>query len=120
VVLSACQTASAIGERAARLNGDSQPGSTLEGLVRSFFAAQARAVMATYWQTPNTGESEIFMREFYRSGRTNDIANALNQAQRLMIDDAATSHPYFWGSFFVVGDTDNRMLDQAGTRVASR
>lgn len=114
VVLSACQTASAVGERAARLNGDSQPGSTLEGLVRSFFAAQARAVMATYWQTPNTGESEIFMREFYRSGRTNDIANALNQAQRSMINDAATSHPYFWGSFFVVGDTDNRMLDQAG------
>jgi len=120
VVLSACQTASAIGERTARLNGDSQPGSTLEGLVRSFFAAQARAVMATYWQTPNTGESEIFMREFYRSGRVNDIANALNQAQRSMIDEAATSHPYFWGSFFVVGDTDNRMLDQAGSRVAAR
>ncbi|WP_298463565.1 CHAT domain-containing protein [uncultured Erythrobacter sp.] len=119
VVLSACQTASAIGERTARLNGDSQPGSTLEGLVRSFFAAQARAVMATYWQTPNTGESEIFMREFYRSGRTNDIANALNQAQRSMIQDPATSHPYFWGSFFVVGDTDNRMLDQAGSRRAA-
>ncbi|MDJ0642002.1 MAG: CHAT domain-containing protein [Erythrobacter sp.] len=119
VVLSACQTASAIGERTARLNGDSQPGSTLEGLVRSFFAAQARAVMATYWQTPNTGESEIFMREFYRSGRTNDIANALNQAQRTMIAAPDTSHPYFWGSFFVVGDTDNRMLDQAGSRRAS-
>ncbi len=119
VVLSACQTASAIGERTARLNGDSQPGSTLEGLVRSFFAAQARAVMATYWQTPNTGESEIFMREFYRSGRTNDIANALNQAQRRMITEPNTSHPYFWGSFFVVGDTDNRMLDQAGSRRAS-
>ncbi|QUL36790.1 CHAT domain-containing protein [Erythrobacter sp. JK5] len=120
VVLSACQTASAIGERAARLTGDAQPGSNLEGLVRSFFAAQARAVMATYWQTPNTGESEVFMREFYRSGRTSDIATALNQAQRRMIRDPAMSHPYFWGSFFVVGDTDNRMLDQAAPQVAAR
>ncbi|MEM7666108.1 MAG: CHAT domain-containing protein [Pseudomonadota bacterium] len=121
VVLSACQTASAIGERSARLAGDGRPGSTLEGLVRAFFAAQARAVMATYWETPNTGESEIFMREFYRSGRTNDIANSLNQAQRSMIVDRDTSHPYYWGSFFVVGDTDNRMLDSASnTRVAAR
>ena len=121
VVLSACQTASAIGERQARRNGDAQPGSTLEGMVRAFFAAEARAVLATYWETPNTGESAAFMREFYRAGKDQDIATALNVAQKQLIGEAASSHPYFWGSFFVVGDTDNKMLDSASIpQVAAR
>lgn len=121
VVLSACQTASAVGERQARRNGDAQPGSTLEGMVRAFFAAEARAVLATYWETPNTGESAAFMREFYRAGKDQDIATALNVAQKQLIGEAASSHPYYWGSFFVVGDTDNKMLDSASSpQVAAR
>lgn len=114
VVLSACETASTIGERSLRLSGEAQPGSTLEGLVRAFFTARARSVLATYWATSNSGQSELFMAEFYRAGRTNDIANSLNQAQRSLLADRATSHPFFWGGFFVVGDTENRMLDGAG------
>lgn len=116
VVLSACQTASTIGERALRLSGEAQPGSTLEGLVRAFFSANARSVLATYWATSNRGESELFMAEFYKAGRNNDIASALNQAQRGLLADRGTSHPFFWGGYFVVGDTDNRMLDGPGAK----
>lgn len=119
VVLSACETASTIGERALRLSGEAQPGSTLEGLVRSFFTANARSVMATFWATSNSGESELFMAEFYRAGRTNDIANSLNKAQRGLLADRATSHPFFWGGYFVVGNTDNRMLDGGSAQPAT-
>ncbi|MGN3975584.1 CHAT domain-containing protein [Tsuneonella sp. SYSU-LHT278] len=119
VVLSACETASAIGERALRLSGEAQPGATLEGLVRAFFSANARAVLATYWETSNSGDSEVFMQRFYESGRTNDIATALNVAQRDLMGVRASSHPFFWGGFFVVGDTDNSLLAGAPVQVAA-
>ncbi|ANY19382.1 CHAT domain protein [Tsuneonella dongtanensis] len=119
VVLSACETASAIGERALRLSGEAQPGATLEGLVRAFFSANARAVLATYWETSNRGDSEVFMQRFYESGRTADIATALNTAQRDLMSERDSSHPFFWGGFFVVGDTKNSMLAGAPTQVAA-
>lgn len=118
VVLAACETASETGEVAQQRAGEARPGSTLEGLVRAFFAAQARAVMATYWEASNEAPTEEFMAEFYRAGRTNDIASSLNQAQRSLMVDDDTSHPFFWGGFFVVGDTDNRMLDGPNVQVA--
>ncbi|MCT2559398.1 CHAT domain-containing protein [Tsuneonella sp. YG55] len=118
VVLSACETASAIGERALQLSGEAQPGATLEGLVRAFFSANARAVMATYWESSNRGDSEVFMQRFYASGRTNNIATALNTAQRELMSVQSSSHPFFWGGFFVVGDTDNSMLAGAPIDVA--
>lgn len=119
VVLSACETASAIGERALRFSGEAQPGATLEGLVRAFFSANARAVLATYWETSNRGDSEVFMQRFYESGRTNDIATALNAAQRDLMGKRDSSHPFFWGGFFVVGDTKNTMLAGAPMQIAA-
>lgn len=110
VVLSACETASEIGERALKLSGEAVPGATLEGLVRAFFSANARSVLATFWESSNNGESEIFMEEFYKSGRLNSISEALNDAQRSLLETQETSHPFYWGGFFVVGDTSNTML----------
>jgi hypothetical protein len=119
VVLSACETASAIGERALRFSGEAQPGATLEGLVRAFFSANARAVLATYWESSNRGDSEVFMTRFYESGRTQDISNALNSAQRDLMGIRESSHPFFWGGFFVVGDTNNTILAGAPVQVAA-
>jgi len=119
VVLSACETASAVGERALRLSGESQPGATLEGLVRSFFSANARSVMATYWESSNSGESELFMESFYRSGKNENISTALNTAQNNLMAGADTSHPFYWGGFFVVGNTKNSMLSSSSIPIAS-
>ena len=119
VVLSACETASAVGERALRLSGESQPGATLEGLVRSFFSANARSVMATYWESSNSGESEMFMESFYSNGKDENISTALNMAQKSLMAGAETSHPFYWGGFFVVGNTTNSMLDSSSTPMAS-
>ena len=119
VVLSACETASAIGERALRLSGESRPGATLEGLVRSFFSANARSVMATYWESSNSGESEMFMESFYRSGKDENISTALNTAQKSLMAGTETSHPFYWGGFFVVGNTTNSMLSSSSVPMVS-
>ena len=118
VVLSACETASEVGERSLRLSGEVLPGATLEGLVRSFFSANARSVMATYWESSNSGESELFMESFYRNGRTESISSALNTAQNNLMVIEDTSHPFYWGGFFVVGNTSNAMLSSGSVSLA--
>ena len=70
VVLSACDTASGVRDEAlARASGQEEAGSTLEGLVRAFLTANARAVLATYWQVSAEQESEDFIRTFYATAR---------------------------------------------------
>lgn len=108
VVLSACDTASSLSEQASRQAGIE--GGVLGGLVRSFLAAEARAVMATYWKIPATEQSEQMLAAFYASGRTNDIGTALRDAQLTLIRTPRYSHPYNWGAFFLVGDGSKTML----------
>jgi hypothetical protein len=120
VVMSACETASLVGEGTQLRAGEARPGDTLDGLVRSFFAAGSRAVMATYWETSNSGKSEAFMRAFYAAGRDRSIAQANNAAQQAMLADPATSHPFYWAGFFVTGQTNNQMLASGASQVAAR
>ena len=121
VVMSACETASQVGEGTQLRAGEARPGDTLDGLVRSFFAAGSRAVLATYWETSNAGESEKFMAAFYGAGRDRSIAQAINVAQQSMLSARETSHPFYWAGFFVVGQTNNQMLNGGGAgRVAAR
>lgn len=111
VVLSACDTASGVRDEAlARQSGQEEAGSTLEGLVRAFLTANARAVLATYWQVSAERESEEFMRVFYDSGRTKTIGAALQDAQRDLMAQPDYSHPFYWAPYFLVGDSSKSML----------
>lgn len=110
VVLAACETASVVGERARRRADDAQGSTTLDGLVRAFFSADAKAVMATNWKISVGDQTMYFMKSFYETGRSEDIATSLHKAQVDMIKVREYSHPIFWGAFFVVGDTRRTML----------
>ena len=122
VVLSACDTASGIsGESVARLAGQEEAGSTLQGLVRAFFTANARAVLATYWQVSAEKDNQEFIRTFYTSARDKPIGAALQDAQRDLLTRPAYSHPFYWAPYFVVGDSTKTILSSpAPQRVARR
>lgn len=122
IVLSACDTAAGVrGEALRRAVGQEEPGSTLEGLVRAFLTANARSVLATYWQVSAERESTEFMRSFYGEARTHSIGEALQRAQRTLIAQPQYSHPFYWGPYFLVGDSAKSMLSGgAGARVAAR
>lgn len=119
VVLSACDTATGVNTgQQALSSGQEQVGATLQGLVRAFLAANARAVLATYWQVSSEGETDQLVRAFYTTGRTADIGSALRSAQTALIAQPQYSHPFFWGAYFVVGDASKSML--SGTQSAAR
>jgi len=114
VVLSACDTAAGTSTQTALKAGLENASPALDGLVRSFIAARARAVMATFWAVPDSQETQNLMQTFYATGRTATMGNSLRVAQNQLIDTRRYSHPYYWGAFFLVGDGGKTMLTQPG------
>ena len=110
VILSACDTAASVSTEAGRLAGQDESAPTLDGLVRAFIVAQARAVMATYWSVPARQGTEQLIETFYKAGAASGMGKALREAQLAVLNRPATSHPYFWGAFFLVGDGAKTML----------
>lgn len=121
VVLSACDTAAGVRDASlARAAGQEEAGATLEGLVRAFLTANARSVLATYWQVSAEAESDAFMHAFYSRGRTATIGEALQDAQRTLIKQPEYSHPFYWAPYFLVGDSSKTMISPEAPQVASR
>jgi CHAT domain-containing protein len=114
VVLSACDTAAGTSTQTALKAGLENASPALDGLVRSFLAARARAVMATFWAVPDSQETQNLMQTFYATGRTAPMGNSLKVAQNQLLDTRRYSHPYYWGAFFLVGDGSKTMLTQPG------
>ena len=111
VVLSACDTASGVKDEAlARRSGQEEAGSTLEGLVRAFLTANSRAVLATFWQVSAASETDDFIRTFYATARQRSIGGSLQTAQEALMHQPQYSHPFFWGPYFIVGDSTKMML----------
>ena len=121
VVLSACDTAAGVRDQElARASGQEDAGATLEGLVRAFLAANARAVLATYWPVSAEQESDTFVRTFYAHARGGSIGDALQAAQRTLIADPTYSHPFYWAPYFLVGDSSKPLLTPTASRIAQR
>ncbi len=118
VVLSACETSAGASTETARLGGLEESSPSLDGLVRSFIVANARAVLATFWRVPAITQSDDLMATFYGSGRTSAMAAALRAAELKLMNQPRYSHPYYWGAYFLVGDGSKMMLTP--TQTASR
>lgn len=110
VVLSACDTSGSATTLAGRAAGFETSDAALDGLVRSFLVAEARAVMATFWRVPDNVVTLDLMSTFYAAGRTDTISGALRTAQLSVLENPRRSHPYYWGNFFLVGNGTNSMF----------
>ncbi len=119
VVLSACDTAAGVSGELGRLSGQEDSGKTLDGLVRAFITARARAVMATYWNVPASSETDALMGRFYNFGRGLSMGRSLRAAQDLLIRQPQYSHPYYWGAYVLIGDGSKTMLTPAPVTTAS-
>jgi CHAT domain-containing protein len=98
VVLSACNTA-----------GGERDGEALSGLVRGFFFAGTRAVLATHWAVDSEASKQLVSALFthYAKNRGGQRSASLRQAQVDMIDGkfgAAYAHPFFWAPYAFFGD----------------
>ena len=98
VLLSACNTAA--GE---------QGGAAMSGLVRGFFFAGARSVLATHWAVETESAAALSVATFRNQARGNPSrADSLRQAQLALIDGQVGAgrwtHPYYWAPYALFGD----------------
>lgn len=92
VVLSACQTG------LGTLSGDG-----VIGLARAFLVAGARAVVVSQWSVDDRATAQL-MEAFYRGYTvTDDKAQALREAMRLLRQKESYASPRYWAGFMVVG-----------------
>lgn len=106
IILSACDTASGAGTAATAEAGLSSTGEyALDGLVRAFVGAGGRLIIASHWPVPDDFDAtERLIAALFRAQPGTSTAGALRQAQRALMDERDTSHPYYWSGFAVVGD----------------
>jgi CHAT domain-containing protein/Tfp pilus assembly protein PilF len=94
VTLSACETAL----------GKEIRGEGIIGLIRAFFYAGARSVIASLWMVSDRSTSKL-MEEFYINlvaGNTPRQALRLAKLKLLKGDEAVFTHPFFWAPFVVM------------------
>jgi CHAT domain-containing protein len=92
LVLSACETAS--GDARAAL-----------GLAGAAIRSGARSTVGTLWQV-NDESTSMLMAEFYQQLAKSKIstAEALRNAQLLLLNNRQYQNPYFWAPFLLVGN----------------
>lgn len=120
VILSACDTAARAGEAASAAAGLTTGGDfALDGLVRAFIGAGGRIVVASHWPVPDDFDAtERLISGLFTAPRGTGTASALRTAQQALMDDPATSHPYYWSGFAVVGDGTAPVIRPTAERIA--
>jgi CHAT domain-containing protein len=105
VVLSACNTAL----------GKEVKGEGLIGITRGFMHAGARGVAASLWKVEDDATAEL-MKRFYEGMFAKGLTPgaALREAQISMWQQKRWRAPYYWASFIIQGQYDQRIPAPAG------
>ena len=99
VTLSACETGI----------GELKKGEGALSLSRAFFYSGSKSIVHTLWNVVDQSASDI-MNNFYKNlakGKRKDVA--IQEAKLSYLNknkETALSHPYYWSSFIIQGNTD--------------
>ncbi|WP_375290286.1 CHAT domain-containing protein [Qipengyuania sp.] len=112
VILSACDTAGMATVSATREAGVSTGGNyALDGLVRAFVGAGARTVVASHWPVPDDFDAtKRLIKGMIDITPGEALGKSLAGAQESLMDDANTSHPFYWAAFIILGDADKPLV----------
>jgi len=67
-------------------------------------------VIASHWPVPDDYHATTrLMTGIYHAGTSESLGEAMRKSQLALMDDALTSHPYYWAAFAIVGDSTKPM-----------
>jgi CHAT domain-containing protein len=115
VILSACDTAGKASGAATQQAGLSTGGDVaLDGLVRAFVGAGARLVIASHWPVPDAYDAtQRLITGLFSAPPGTPTVTALRMSERQLMDEADTSHPFYWSAFAAVGDGEIPVIRRA-------
>jgi len=94
VVLSACETGL----------GDVQQGEGVYGLRRALVLAGAQAQLVSLWKVADAATQVLMVDYYKRLLKGEGRSAALREAQKAMMANPATKHPYYWAAFLPIGN----------------
>jgi tetratricopeptide (TPR) repeat protein len=74
----------------------------LIGLTRAFLFAGADSIILSMWEVNDASTAKLFI-EMYRNLKTESKSEALREAKIALLKSPATSHPYYWAPFVLMG-----------------
>jgi len=93
-VLSACETA----------RGRFGAGEGMVGLSWAMFMAGVPSIVVSQWKVESAGTRDLMI-NFHRGLMSSETKSAaLRQAALKVMKNPATSHPFYWGAFVLVGE----------------
>ena len=121
VILSACDTAGKASAAATQQAGLSTGGDVaLDGLVRAFVGAGGRLVIASHWPVPDDYDAtQRLITGLFSAPPGTPAVTALRLSQRQLMDDANTSHPFYWSAFAAVGDGEIPVIRAPKPQIAA-
>jgi CHAT domain-containing protein len=121
IILSACDTAGKATALATESAGLGTGGDVaLDGLVRAFVGAGGRLVIASHWPVPDDYDAtQRLITGLFTAPAGTPTVRALRLSERQLMDDANTSHPFYWSAFAAVGDGDIPVI-RAKTQIAQK
>lgn len=97
VVLSSCNTG----------NGNLQKGEGIMSMARGFMYAGCKSLGITLWSVDDNSSADLmsYFYEFLANGMTKSMALQSAKIKYLQLADPISTHPHFWASYIIVGDT---------------
>jgi CHAT domain-containing protein len=82
--------------------------------MQAFLQAGASSVVASLWPVDDRATA-VIMERFHEALAAHDSpAAALAAAQRSMLRETATAHPFYWAAFIMTGTTRENRADLRG------
>ena len=62
-------------------------------------------MVASHWPVPDSyNATQRLITGMFTAAPGTGVGRALRDSERALMDDADTSHPYYWAGFAVIGD----------------
>ena len=82
--------------------------------------AGGRLLSASRWPVPDDYDAtQRLIGGIFSAAPGTPTVTALRQSERQLMDSPATSHPYYWAAFAVVGDGTMPVIDKAAPHLAT-
>ncbi len=84
--------------------GRVENGDEVLGFTRSFLSAGASTLLVSLWPVSDVATEHLMNTLYTGLSQGEDVQDAMRAAQRAVLANPATAHPYYWASFNLIGD----------------
>jgi len=84
--------------------GDGEDGDEVLGFTRSFLSAGTSTLLASLWPVSDAATETLMTTLYDDLAKGEQVQDAMRDAQRAVMANPETAHPFFWAPFNLIGN----------------